>query len=88
MAGTSVFKEEEIKSKFSIAVWAKTFKYGSTKDYVLDLEVVTAKGEILRTGSNTIKNATGYNLYSTHTSWAVHRYNWDLGRMGLNPALS
>lgn len=41
---------------------AKTFKYGSTKDYVLDLEVVTAKGEILRTGSNTIKNATGYNL--------------------------
>ena len=27
MAGTSVFKEEEIKSKFSIAVWAKTFKY-------------------------------------------------------------
>ena len=27
MAGTSVFKEEEIKSKFSIAVWEKTFKY-------------------------------------------------------------
>lgn len=41
---------------------AKTFKYGSTKDYVIDLEVITAKGEILRTGSNTIKNATGYNL--------------------------
>lgn len=43
---------------------AKTFKYGSTKDYVIDLEVVTAQGEILRTGSNTIKNATGYNLSS------------------------
>lgn len=43
---------------------AKTFKYGSTKDYVIDLEIVTAKGEILRTGANTIKNATGYNLSS------------------------
>ena len=41
---------------------ARTFKYGSTKDYVLDLLVVTAKGELLRTGSSTIKNATGYNL--------------------------
>ncbi len=43
---------------------AKTFKYGSTKDYVIDLKVVTAKGEILRTGASTIKNATGYNLNS------------------------
>lgn len=43
---------------------AKTFKYGSTKDYVLSLEVVTADGKILRTGSNTVKNATGYNLTS------------------------
>ena len=41
---------------------AKTFKYGSTKDYVLDLQVVMADGRILRTGSNTVKNATGYNL--------------------------
>ena len=41
---------------------ARTFKYGSTKDYVLDLLIVTAKGELLRTGSSTIKNATGYNL--------------------------
>ena len=41
---------------------ARTFKYGSTKDYVLDLLVVTADGNILRTGSSTIKNATGYNL--------------------------
>ncbi len=43
---------------------ARTFKYGSTKDYVIDMLVVTASGEILRTGSNTIKNATGYNLGS------------------------
>ncbi len=41
---------------------AKAFKYGSTKDYVLDLTVVTADGRILKTGSSTIKNATGYNL--------------------------
>lgn len=41
---------------------AKAFKYGSTKDYVLDLLVVTASGKILKTGSDTIKNATGYNL--------------------------
>lgn len=41
---------------------ARAFKYGSTKDYVLDLLVVTASGEILKTGSSTIKNATGYNL--------------------------
>ena len=41
---------------------AKSFKYGTTKDYVIDLKVVMANGEILHTGSNTIKNATGYNL--------------------------
>ncbi len=43
---------------------AKSFKYGTTKDYVVDLKVVMANGEILRTGANTIKNATGYNLGS------------------------
>ncbi len=43
---------------------AKTFKYGATKDYVLELIVVTASGELMKTGSNTIKNATGYNLNS------------------------
>ena len=41
---------------------AKSFKYGTTKDYVIDLKVVMSDGAILRTGSNTIKNATGYNL--------------------------
>ena len=43
---------------------ARTFKYGATKDYVVDMLVVTANGELLRTGSNTVKNATGYNLGS------------------------
>jgi len=37
-------------------------KYGVTKDYVLNLEVVLANGEIIWTGANTLKNATGYNL--------------------------
>ncbi|MGN0030353.1 MAG: FAD-binding oxidoreductase [Candidatus Gastranaerophilaceae bacterium] len=43
---------------------ARCFKYGSTKDYVIDMLVVTADGKLIRTGSNTIKNATGYNLGS------------------------
>ncbi len=37
-------------------------KYGVTKDFVLNLEVVTATGEIINTGANTLKNSTGYNL--------------------------
>lgn len=40
----------------------RTFKYGSTKDYVIDLKVVLANGEIIKTGSNTAKNSTGYHL--------------------------
>lgn len=43
---------------------ARTFKYGSTKDYIISMKVVMANGEILQTGANTIKNATGYNLGS------------------------
>lgn len=41
---------------------ARAVKYGTTKDYVLNLEVVLANGEIIWTGANTLKNATGYNL--------------------------
>lgn len=37
-------------------------KYGVTKDFVLNLEVVTPTGEIIKTGANTLKNSTGYNL--------------------------
>ena len=40
----------------------KTFKYGTTKDYVLGLKVVLADGSLMITGCNTIKNATGYPL--------------------------
>lgn len=40
----------------------RTFKYGSTKDYVIDLKVVLASSEIINTGSNTAKNSTGYHL--------------------------
>lgn len=43
---------------------ARCFKYGATKDYIIDMLVVMANGELIRTGSNTIKNATGYNLGS------------------------
>lgn len=41
---------------------ARAVKYGVTKDYVLNLEVVLPSGEIIRTGANTLKNSTGYNL--------------------------
>lgn len=43
---------------------ARCFKYGATKEYIIDMLVVMANGELIRTGSNTIKNATGYNLGS------------------------
>ena len=40
----------------------KAVKYGVTKDYVLNLEVVLPTGEIIWTGANVLKNATGYDL--------------------------
>ena len=40
----------------------RAVKYGVTKDYVLNLEVVLPNGEIITTGANTLKNSTGYNL--------------------------
>lgn len=40
----------------------KAVKYGVVKDYVLNLEVVLPTGEIIWTGSDVLKNSTGYNL--------------------------
>ncbi len=40
----------------------KAVKYGTTKDYVLNLEVVLPTGEIIWTGANVLKNSTGFNL--------------------------
>ncbi|MGB0934429.1 MAG: FAD-binding oxidoreductase, partial [Lishizhenia sp.] len=40
----------------------KAVKYGVTNEYVLNLEVVLPSGEIIWTGANVLKNATGYNL--------------------------
>src|SRR5436190_5585734 len=40
----------------------RCLKYGVTRDYVLGLEVVLADGSILRLGSRTHKNKTGFEL--------------------------
>ena len=40
----------------------KAVKYGVTNEYVLNLEVVLANGDVIWTGANVLKNATGYNL--------------------------
>lgn len=40
----------------------RAVKYGTTRDYVLNLEVVMANGDIMWTGANTLKYSTGYNL--------------------------
>jgi glycolate oxidase len=40
----------------------RCLKYGVTRNYILGLEVVLASGEILRTGSRTHKNKTGFDL--------------------------
>src|SRR3954469_4288114 len=41
----------------------RCLKYGVTRDYVLGLEVVLASGEIVRLGSRTHKNKTGFDLH-------------------------
>jgi glycolate oxidase len=40
----------------------KAVKYGVVRDYVLNLQVVLPTGEIIWTGTNVLKNSTGYNL--------------------------
>ena len=40
----------------------KCVKYGVTRDYVLNLEIVLPNGEVMWTGANTLKFSSGYNL--------------------------
>ena len=40
----------------------RAIKYGATRDYVLGLEVVLPTGEIIHTGTRTLKNSSGYQL--------------------------
>jgi glycolate oxidase len=40
----------------------RAVKYGITRDYVMNLEVVLPTGEIIWTGANTLKNSTGFSL--------------------------
>ena len=37
-------------------------KYGTTKDYVMGMEVFANTGDLVKTGSRTVKCATGYNI--------------------------
>lgn len=41
----------------------RCLKYGVTRDYVLGLEVVLANGDVVRLGSRTHKNKTGFDLH-------------------------
>lgn len=40
----------------------RAVKYGVTRDWVLNCEVVLPTGEVIYTGANVLKNSTGYNL--------------------------
>ena len=40
----------------------KAVKYGTTRDYVLNMQIVLPTGEITWTGANVLKYSTGYNL--------------------------
>lgn len=40
----------------------RAFKYGTTKPYVLGLEIVLPTGEIIRTGGKVVKSVVGYDL--------------------------
>ena len=46
------------------AAGPRTFKYGTTRDWILGLEVVTADGTSLSIGTRTHKGVTGYDLTS------------------------
>jgi D-lactate dehydrogenase (cytochrome) len=44
------------------AAGIRTVKYGAVRDNVLALEVVLASGELIRTGSRSVKQSAGYDL--------------------------
>jgi len=41
---------------------ANSFKYGTTKDYIISLKVVTSDGKLMTLGANTSKDSVGYHL--------------------------
>ena len=40
----------------------RAVKYGATRDYVIGLEVVLPTGDVMRCGTKTVKNSSGYQL--------------------------
>lgn len=57
------------------AAGIRAMKYGATKDYVLQLEVVLAGGEVIRCGTRAMRTSSGYDL--------VHLFIGSEGTLGV-----